>query len=311
MNAQAYLRIGELSRRTGVSPELLRAWERRYALLEPRRTEGGFRLYSIADVQRVESMREHLASGFSAAQAAALATSGSTAALPTSGPPPATPDELPPVQVEAGAALERALEAFDDSAAQAAFDELLARYSVSAVLRDVLLPYLYELGERWARGGATVAQEHFASTFVRGRLLGLARGWDLGSGPRAVLACAPGERHDLSLMVFGLALRDRGWRISYLGADTPLASVSEVADAVDPRLVVIVDLAAGALAGQRGPLAALALLWPLALAGAAVSAELCRGVGARWLDADPVTAAERVARDYAAGVGREPGRSRA
>src|SRR6187397_246665 len=73
MTETAYLRIGELSRRTGVPPELLRAWERRYALVEPRRTDGGFRLYSAEDLRRVQSMREHLAHGVSAAQAAALA----------------------------------------------------------------------------------------------------------------------------------------------------------------------------------------------------------------------------------------------
>src|SRR4051794_41475820 len=80
MQQDAYLRIGELSRRTGVPPELLRAWERRYALLDPHRTPGGFRLYSAKDVRRVEAMREHLARGVSAAQAAALAVRGAAPA---------------------------------------------------------------------------------------------------------------------------------------------------------------------------------------------------------------------------------------
>src|SRR3954471_16951203 len=165
MAEPAYLRIGELSRRTGVTPELLRAWERRYGLLRPERTEGGFRLYSHADLRRVEAMREHLARGVSAAQAAALAAS------------PAPAAEAEPVAADVGAALEHALGALDDAAAQAAFDELLARYSLDGVLRDVVLPYLRDLGERWLRGDATVAQEHFASVLLRGRLLGLARGW--------------------------------------------------------------------------------------------------------------------------------------
>ena len=72
---------------------------------------------------------------------------------------------------------------------------------------DVLLPYLRELGERWERGEASVAQEHFASNVLRGRLLGLARGWGRGAGPAGLLACAPGEQHDLPLIAFGLALR--------------------------------------------------------------------------------------------------------
>jgi DNA-binding transcriptional MerR regulator len=283
----AYLRIGELSRRTGVSPELLRAWERRYALLRPERTDGGFRLYSRDDLRRVEAMRAHLARGVSAAQAAALAVAPDEAAT---APASAEVGGAP----EVGAALEYALDALDDTGAQAAFDELLARYGVDSILRDVILPYLHELGRRWASGAATVAQEHFASALLRGRLLGLARGWDQGSGPRAVLACAPGELHDLSLIVFGLALRRHGWRITYLGADTPLQTVGEIAEALDPDIVVLVAIATG-LEDEREALAVLAAQRPLALAGSGVTDALAESIGARRLGGDPVTEAERLA----------------
>jgi len=282
----AYLRIGELSRRTGVSPELLRAWERRYALLRPQRTEGGFRLYGQEDVRRVEAMNAQLARGVSAAQAAALALT--TEDAPAAAGPP-TEEEMG----SAGEALRAALDALDDTGAQAAFDELLARYGVDAILRDVILPYLHDLGQRWASGEASVAQEHFASALLRGRLLGLARGWDQGGGPRAVLACGPGELHDLSLVVFGLALRRHGWRITYLGADTPLATVAETAEALDPEIVVLVAIAT--TLDEREELAALAAQRSLALAGRTVSDELAAAVGARRLSGDPVTEAERLA----------------
>ena len=90
-------------------------------------------------------------------------------------------------------------------------------------MTELVLPYLAELGRRWEGGQASVAHEHFASNLLRGRLLGLARGWDRGAGPRAVLAAAPGELHDLPLIIFGLALWERGWRITYLGGDTPFS----------------------------------------------------------------------------------------
>ena len=126
----------------------------------------------------------------------------------------------------------------------------------------VLVPYLRELGERWARGDATVAQEHFASNLLRGRLLGLARSWDLGAGPRAVLACAEGELHDLPLVCFGLALRARGWRISYLGSDTPVASLVEAARTLEPEAVVVSGTIAGSLAGVLPRLREVALHAP-------------------------------------------------
>ena len=171
------MRIGELSRRSGVSPELLRAWERRYGLLEPTRSPGGLRLYTPDDLTRVQAMQQHLAEGLAAAEAAALATSTATGAeAPTAG----AKDELA-----------SALSSFDEGAAHTAFDSLLARLSLDALLREVVIPYLHELGEQWRRGEASVAQEHFASSVLRGRLLGLARGWGRGLGPLAVLAAPP------------------------------------------------------------------------------------------------------------------------
>ena len=123
-------------------------------------------------------------------------------------------------------------------------DELLAATTVDVFLRDVVLPYLHELGDRWQRGEASVAQEHFASNVLRGRLLGLGRDWGRGIGPRALLACLPGEQHDLGLIAFGLALRSRGWRITYLGADTPLETLESAAEALEPDLVAVSAVAA-------------------------------------------------------------------
>ena len=128
---------------------------------------------------------------------------------------------------------------FAEGRANAVLDRLLASLSVDAVLRDVVLPYLHDLGEAWSRGEVSVAQEHFASNVLRGRLLGLGRGWGEGSGPHALLACPPREQHDLGLIAFGLALRNRGWRITYLGQDTPVSTLVEEARELEPDRVVV------------------------------------------------------------------------
>ncbi len=107
------------------------------------------------------------------------------------------------------------------------------------MLAGVVLPLLHELGAGWERGEISVAQEHFASNLLRGRLLGLARGWDRGSGRRAVLACPPGERHDLGLVIFGLSLRELGWRITFLGADTPPDTIVETVERLEPEALVL------------------------------------------------------------------------
>ena len=210
-------RIGELARRTGTSVDLLRAWERRYGLLHPERTEGGFRLYGDEDAARVERMRTGLSHGLAAAEAARAAL----------------------VPLERSEGLLPALLAFDGERANDLLDNLFSRLSIEGVLRESIQPALREIGDRWARGEVSVAQEHFAANLLRGRLLALASRWDQGVGPRALLACAPGELHDLPLVVFGLALRERGWRILFLGADTPLEVVASTAAAESPDLVVL------------------------------------------------------------------------
>ncbi|HEX6024134.1 MAG TPA: MerR family transcriptional regulator, partial [Solirubrobacter sp.] len=117
---ESLLRIGELARRTGVSTDLLRAWERRYGLLEPVRSESGYRLYSDADERRVAVMRAHLAQGLSAAEAARLARETDAAPTPSAEP---------------AAELWAALDAFDDAGAQAAFDRLVATLSFDTIAR--------------------------------------------------------------------------------------------------------------------------------------------------------------------------------
>src|SRR5688572_28720824 len=114
-------------------------------------------------------------------------------------PKPAATLSPPAVSEELTAALDR----FDEPRSQAVLDQVLAVMTVDTVLGEVVLPYLQELGARWERGEASIAHEHFASSVLRGRLLGLARGWGQGIGPLALLACVPGEQHDLGLIAFG------------------------------------------------------------------------------------------------------------
>ncbi len=280
------VRIGELSRRSGVSNELLRAWERRYGLLHPMRSEGGYRLYSAEDEQRVTAMRENLKRGLSAAEAARLA-------LDQTGDESPAPDT--PILGQSAQQLRAALDGLDEAGAHAALDRLFAELSLETVLGEAVLPYLRELGERWERGDVSIGQEHFASGVLRGRLLGLARGWGQGGGPHAVLACAPGEFHELGLIAFGLALRDRNWRITYLGPDTPLATIAEIAETVRADAVVMAATTATYLEGEQPALATLGRSCSLWLAGPGADERLATTVHATLLDVEPLAAAQRVA----------------
>lgn len=169
------LRIGEFARRVGVSRELLRAWERRYGLLQPIRSEGGFRLYTSDDAERVARMKSALDEGLSASEAArrALAHARSAEGLLD----------------DARERILAAARAYDDTAAQSALDEAFAGFALDTVLRELIVPLLRQIGGEWERGELEIGQEHFATNLIRERLLALARFWGRGGGPLAVLAC--------------------------------------------------------------------------------------------------------------------------
>jgi DNA-binding transcriptional MerR regulator len=276
MSDQGVLRIGELSRRVGVSPELLRAWERRYGVLRPTRTEGGFRLYSTADEERVRRMLALQQQGLSPAVAARTAASEDG---------PAHPAHF------VRQALADALDRFDEAAANRVFDRALGMLTLDTLLREIVLDYLVDLGERWSAGLASIAQEHFATNVLRGRLLGLARDWGQGGGPLALLACPPGELHDLGLICFGLALRARGWRIAFLGADTPVDTLKQTTDDLHPDLVVVTAATPQRLSRVRSELRKLGNVTRLAVAGEGATEALAASIGAELLNGDPVSQA--------------------
>jgi methanogenic corrinoid protein MtbC1 len=206
-----------------------------------------------------------------------------------------------PVLNELAERLLTAMQAFDEVEADATVDQALGRLSLDAALATVILPALAEVGERWLRGELTIAQEHFCTELLRGRLLGVARGWGAGGGPLALLACPPGERHDLGLIAFGLSLRGRGWRVAFLGADTPPETLADTAQKLDPAVVVVAATVPQRFERALRPLRALAEYHALLIAGAGANRELARSLGAAHLEGDPIYAAGWVAGERSAG----------
>jgi MerR family transcriptional regulator, light-induced transcriptional regulator len=282
------MRISELSARVGVGAETLRAWERRYGVLRPRRTNGNTRLYSALDEARVRLMKRYIAEHLPVAQAAEMAMGAQLRLSPGSA------RELPDHEREgAMRELANALAVFDETSADRTLQQLLGAYSVTAVLRDVILPYLHELGDWWEQNRISVAQEHFASHFLQARLHALSRGWDRGLGPRAVLAAAPGDYHTLAITCFGIALHRLGWRIVSLGAATPIEMIGEVAEATEASLIGVSASVVGALEPHAAAVAKLAEATPVVIGGYATSPELAACCRATYME-EPIAGAAAV-----------------
>jgi len=217
------LNIAALSRRTGVPADTIRKWEQRYGVLRPERTTGGQRRYSEEDVARVEWLKARLTEGYRIGEAATLLGSVPLAA-------PASPDELR--EALAGAVVRNDLPSLITLV-----DQALALNQLEDALTDVLAPVLAGVGERWEAGEISVAQEHLASGVVRSHLERLLADSRAAIRGTAVLACAPGERHELGLLMLAVLLRADGWQVAYLGADTPVGDAVALAEETGARLL--------------------------------------------------------------------------
>ncbi|MCO5165558.1 MAG: MerR family transcriptional regulator [Planctomycetes bacterium] len=239
MAARPLHKMGTLARLTGLSPILLRAWERRYDLLRPERTAGGHRLYTEDDLRLLRRVQELLGQGRSIGEVAAL---GREALLRDASPPVRTraPD------VAAGAVgwredLVQAAVEIDARAADRALDEAFAALSPDRALVDVVEPALREVGALWAAGRCSVAGEHLVSSAVTGRLLRLleAASAQANGGPAAVCACFPDELHALGALNVAYWLARRGHRVTWLGAALPFEDLDRACERVGPEAVFL------------------------------------------------------------------------
>ncbi len=244
MTGQQSHPIQVVVRRTGLSADVLRAWERRYGAVVPGRSPTGRRVYSDDDIERLRLLSRATQRGRSIGQIAQL----STAALADLVRDDETQEvEVPPVDVApvAGAAeaayLESALRAVEDLDAPR-LERILGRATVALSAADLLdgvvVPMLTTIGDRWMRGELTIAHEHAASAVVRQVLGDLLRASEtLSDAPTAVFASSAGDRHEFGAMMAAATAAAMGWRVLYLGADAPADSLRVAATRHRPRLV--------------------------------------------------------------------------
>lgn len=211
----------------------LRAWERRYGLLRPRRTGGGHRRYGDADVARVLQMlrlqRRGLPAGVAAAQ---LTTRAADVHAQNEGPTPAAARQL-------RRRLELAADQLDASTVLDILTEASTRSRTTPLLDDVVVPVLRHLGERWRQDARHIAREHVTSTAIRSWLVARLREVTNPVGVPVVVACPDGELHDLGSVMAAVTLAESGWRPVLLGASTPWASAATVIEELHPPLVLI------------------------------------------------------------------------
>ncbi|HET7600504.1 MAG TPA: MerR family transcriptional regulator, partial [Gemmatimonadales bacterium] len=243
--------INEVARLTGLSPARLRAWERRYELVRPRRLPNGYRAYSGEQVELLRAYARLSAAGERIGDLAAEPREAVIARAAAPGPPP-SPDAPEPHR----SALLNAVRALDRDRLEALLAEQMALRGLRAFAEEIVAPLARTLGDLWAAGRLPVAAEHLASEVVLHALKGGLRA-SRGGGPLALGACLPGERHEWGLLTALTVAQERGWRVHYLGPDLPLADVVEAAWTLGPRLIALSGSAPAVVEASLPSLAAL------------------------------------------------------
>jgi DNA-binding transcriptional MerR regulator len=232
-------------RETGLKPDTIRAWERRYGVPKPRRTSGGHRLYSQRDIDLLKWMNARQHEGLSISRIVDLWKS-----LEAEGKDPlqVTSHTLMRQTLQLGDVGELAnlrqdwIQAclnFDEPRAEQALTQAFALFPLNNVVLDLMLRGLVEIGEGWYRGEIAVQQEHFASTLAVRRLQTLIAASPMPTrAERIVLACPPGEQHTISLLVINLFLRRQGWEVIDLGANVPLERLESMVTNLRPQLLI-------------------------------------------------------------------------
>ena len=277
-NEEPLFNIGAVSRMTDIPETTLRVWERRYDFPKSARTTGGHRLYSQQEVMRLQWVKQRLDDGMQISQAIRalqhIEREGEILHSPISPQPFARQEGDGDALNSVHRRLVDALCQHDADKANQVLAEALALFPLELLILDVIGPTLYEIGEAWSEGQLNVATEHFATNHLRHHLLI----W-LRTGPPAyhvnpvVLACAPGELHEGSLLMLAVLLRRLRWPVIYLGQTMPLPELGMFVEDVDAAVIVFVAMTEETARALKD--------WPLWLPKAAENKRPAVGYGGR------------------------------
>ena len=229
--------IRTVAQLTGVNAITLRAWENRYGIIKPLRKASGHRLYTQAHIDRVHRIVALLDKGMRISEVSAYLEQEA---------------ERIEASEDAGASdhwrhlLDRMLSAitrFDEEALEAVYNEALSSYPIKEVTRRLVTPLLVEIGRRWSTGEGTIAEEHFFGFYLRNKLGARFHHRSRNArGPRLLMACLPGERHEIGLLLLALATNEAGYRPVILGADMPLEDLAQAAERTGSAAIVLSGL---------------------------------------------------------------------
>jgi DNA-binding transcriptional MerR regulator/methylmalonyl-CoA mutase cobalamin-binding subunit len=231
--------IGVVSRRTGLGLDVIRAWERRYGVVRPQRTDTGRRLYSDEDIQHLLLLKRVVDGGRRISDVAGMSTSELENLARED--QAAAPQESVRMPVDAKSPLEDAVDAatrLEGERLKSILSEAALTMSAPEMRRKLIAPLLTEIGERWREGTVRVAHEHLATLIVRTFVDGMRTRAISGDGqPRILITTTAGQRHELGALMAAVAAEEVGWKVIYLGSSLPAEEIGAAARQSKARAV--------------------------------------------------------------------------
>jgi len=233
----ARYRIKAVSRMLGVSPDLLRMWEKRYHLFKPQRAGNRYREFDDEDVQLLRYMCQQIDQGRAIGELAAEGREALLRQMATSDVRPAT---VPPDHAILIDALVDAAQQLDKARLEARLAEGAALYSFMTLMTEICAPFMHHLGTLWDTGDLSTASEHLATVVLKHRLLTMLQATaPAASAPVLLCACAAGEWHEIGLLTFAYSMQQAGWQVCYLGPDLPVQGLLHGCQRLQPALVAV------------------------------------------------------------------------
>lgn len=229
--------------KTGIRAVTLRAWERRHEVLNPHRSNNRYRLYSERDVAILRWVKNRVDTGIAISNVVnelrTMKKNGEWPEVIPSAPETPRGKQVTPPGRYANQ-LYQALIQHDEAEATNLLREAHAIFDIPTIFMEIISPALVKIGDAWYRGDIRVTTEHFASAFVRGKLMSLLHAYPARrSTPAILVGCAPGEHHEIGSLMVSVLLRSHGYRVEYMGPDIPLKDLLDYADFEHPAMILL------------------------------------------------------------------------
>lgn len=222
---------------TGIRPELLRRWEKRYCLFKPQRAGNRYREFDEEDVQLLLYIRQQISQGRSIGE---LAAEGREALLSQLMPTPKSAVQADPPLVTLLDELTGYIQHLNRTRLQTRLAECLVHYPFMTLLNTVVTPLMHRLGDLWTDGQVSIASERLITMLLKQRLLSMLQFTTPGpEAPLLLCACPPGEQHELGILTFAYAIQQDGWQVCYLGPDLPISELQRSCQLLQPALVAL------------------------------------------------------------------------